>query len=630
MDFPQEGLSDFQDRFPYAFGTLALFFLILFFRVGYLQIVKGGYFRAFSLENTVKEIKVPATRGLILDRYYRTLTDNRPAFDVVVVPQYVSSPQKMMKGLLDLAGIPPEWSEARWKLAKQSPAFFPFVFKRDAAFQAVTRIRTYRVAEVAKEDPYDLRGVDAVAYPLRDYPHKELAGMTLGYVSEVSSEELARTEKGGVRNYRAGDFVGVSGLEKVWEQYLRGKDGYEQKIVDAVGREVNAEEVTSMLIKEMAEPGYNMVLTIDLDLQKVAEEKLGSRSGAVVAMNPQNGELLVFASRPSFDPNRLATNVSRETWTELMNDPRKPLLNRAYQSAYPPGSTYKIVMAIAALEEGVVKEDELVRCPGYLNFGNRAFHCWRAGGHGAMAIRDAIIQSCDVFFYTMGLRLGPDRIAKYARMLGLGEVTGIDLEGEKKGLIPTTQWKLANRKEAWGPSETLSIAIGQGYDLVTPLQNSLLAAQVGNGGKKIEPHMLHHFEAPGGRELLKPIGETNTVSLESLPIKPETLKLLHEALAGVVSDPRGTAHSLSLLGIPIAGKTGTSQVVSNDSKGLQGIATQDHAWFVSYAPVENPEIAVSVLVEHGGHGSSAAAPIAGAVIQKYFQTKKEREGVPVQ
>lgn len=632
MDFSQEGVHDFQDRFPYAMGAVAVFFLLILVRLGYLQIVKGSYLRSFSQENTVKEIKIPATRGIIYDRFRRVLTNSRPAFDIVVVPQYVRSPEKMGQGLFALAKIPPDWSEGRWRQARLSAPFFPFVFKRDASPEEVNRIRTYRVAEVSEEDPYDLRGVEVFAYPVRDYPWHELAGVVLGHVGQVSPEDLVRfhNQKKGREGYRAGDFIGASGLEKVWEPYLRGKDGYEQRIVDAVGREVVAEELNSLLVNEAAKQGSDLVLTLDLDLQKVAEEGLGSRTGAVVALNPQNGEVLVLVSKPSYDPNILATTLSHEAWNELLNDPRKRFLNRTFQSAYPPGSTYKIVTAIAALEEGVISPEEKVACHGQLPFGNRSFRCWRSGGHGAMAIHDAIVQSCDVFFYTMGIRLGVDKIAKYARMLGLGQPTGIDMEGEKKGLVPTSKWKLEVKKEPWQPAENLSIAIGQGYDLVSPLQNALVAAQVGNGGRRIFPQLLHHFETREGRQFL-PVGEGEPSAGKPFPLKPETLRIVREALAGVVADSRGTAHSLAFKGIPIAGKTGTAQVVSDDLQGkIQGVNTGDHAWFVAYSPTENPEIAVSVLVEHGGHGASAAAPIAGVVIRKFFALKKEREAAESQ
>ncbi|MDO8643744.1 MAG: penicillin-binding protein 2, partial [bacterium] len=439
----------------------------------------------------------------------------------------------------------------------------------------------------------------------RFYPLKDLSGITLGYVGEISSEKLKRYRSEGEKGYSMGDEIGVSGLEKTWEKYLRGQDGYEQRIVDATGRVVTTEDLSSLLHEEEAVSGNHLVTTLDLDLQRYAQERFGQRTGAAAVLSVKTGEILAFVSRPSYDPNILSGNVSPEQWKSLIEDPMKPFLNRLYQAAYPPGSTYKIIVAAAALEEGVIDFKQTVYCPGHLYFG-RLFRCWKEGGHGTVNIKKAMVESCDVFFYEMGRRLGVDRIAKYAKKFGLGEKTGIQLEGESAGLIPTQEWKLKNRHQAWMKTEDLSIAIGQGYDLVTPLQNALLIAAVANGGKKIRPFLVSEAKTPAGEVVYRFEPEEG----ERIGLKPETIQFLQEALIGVVKDNGGTAHGLSWRKVSMAGKTGTAQVVSEEGKsrfkGLKG----DHSWFVAYSPTEAPEIAISVLVEHGGHGSSVAAPMA--------------------
>lgn len=616
MDFSSEGAEEFHGRVWHAITVVLFFFVILFLRVAYLQVVKGSYFRSFSTEYTIKEIKYPAPRGLVYDRNHVVLTDNRPSFSILVTPQYVQDPEKLLQGLNDLAGISLEEGRALWEKAKGAPAFYRNTFKKDVSLDVVGKIRAYRAAELIQDDPYDLYGVEVQAKPARHYPYADVAGMTLGHVSEVSPADLKKAESSGRGHYELGDPIGASGFEKSWEEKLRGTDGFEQQVVDATGQAVNSEEIQSLLVSRTPHSGNHLVSTLDAALQKYARERFGDRSGALVAMNPMNGAILSYLSRPSFDANLLSGAVSHEQWAVLAQDPSKPFLNRAHQSAYPPGSTYKIVLAVAALEEGLVGPEDTRYCPGHFYFG-RAFRCWKEEGHGHPNLYRALVESCDVYFYQLGLKLGVDRIAKYAKILGLGQPTGINLEGEKAGLIPTTTWKKQAKGVDWIESETLSIAIGQGYDLVTPLQNALLISEIANGGRKIRPHLVDHFESPEGN-----IIPVERAAAEDLPLKKETMAFLQKALGGVVSEPSGTAHGLHWLGIPMAGKTGTAQVVAQKDPKMQGEYWQrDHAWFVAYAPLDNPEIAVSILVEHGGHGSSAAAPIAGDIIKEYFRLK---------
>ena len=333
----------------------------------------------------------------------------------------------------------------------------------------------------------------------------------------------------------------------------------------------------------------------------------------MVAIKPTTGEVLALASTPTFDPTTFSRRLSAKEWNALINDPLKPFQNRALQGQYPPGSTYKIVTALAALEEKVITPTTQFYCNGTLPFGNRVFHCWRKGGHGPVQLHKAIVQSCDVYFYQVGQRLGVDRLAHYAQLFGLGELTGISLPHEKKGLIPSAAWKLNRFKTPWQPGETLSIAIGQGYDLVTPLQMAVLTAAVANGGTVYRPQLVKRLVSPQGVVLQ----EFSSQRVRQAQVSPESLKLVREGLAGVVNEPGGTGGACRLPGIIAAGKTGTAQVVALGKKAVGG-SSRDHAWFVAFAPLESPEIAVAVLVEHGGHGGEAAAPIARKLFAAYF------------
>ena len=519
-----------------------------------------------------------------------------------------------------LTQLSPEYLDKKWQEAKKLPPFFPITIEDDVAYDVIAKLKVYHALGYHEGDHYDLRGVEVMAKPLRHYPMGDLMSPTLGYVREVSAKELSGYQKKYPGYYRLGDLVGANGLEKQWDPQLKGKDGYVQKVVDAVGREITTEDVVEFLRRERAVHGQHMMLTIDSRLQQIAENRFGDRAGGLVALNVSTGEILAFVSRPQFDPSVLVSHVTSDIWNKLVMDPGKPLLNRAYQAAYPPGSTYKIVTAIAGLEAHVVTPEEKIHCPGYLKFGNNVFRCWNSSGHGWMNLHDAIVRSCDVYFYTVGLRVGVDRLAQYANLLGLGKKTGIRLAGENAGLIPTQAWKERVRHEPWHPGENLSIAIGQGYDLVTPLQNALVVTQVANHGNPVSPYFVQFFEDPNGQKIAPPGEEIHG----TLPIDKDHLTLIHNALIDVVNSPWGTARGSRLPEIIFGGKTGTSQVISERGKAIARMKGspgnfEDHAWFVAFAREGKPEIAVAVLVEHGGHGSSAAAPIARDFIAEYYR-----------
>lgn len=619
----QENLSFLQGRFFYVIIAVSIFFALAWGRLYYLQILRGDDYRDFARETTLKEIRLPAVRGSILDRNKVPLVSNRPAFDLAIVPQYVRDLPRLKLSLEQLVGMEPDILQAKWDKAHSMPSFYPLTIRQDMGYDAMAKVRVHQ-AIISNTGDYDLQGVEVQSQSVRRYPRNSMAAATLGYVRESSREELDRLQAAVPDIYYLGDRVGATGLERRWEVLLRGRDGYQEKIINAVGREVTAEEWVSPLAGQKPRPGNNLVLTLDYRLQAYAETLFGDESGALVALDPRNGEILAIASEPSFDLAELASRMSPEQWHRLLHDPRKVFLHRALQAAYPPGSTFKIVTAAAILEGKVMSPDEKVYCPGYLKVGDRVFRCWKHNGHGWMNLHQALVQSCDVYFYTAGLRLGVDRLAHYAREFGLGTPTGIDLAGEASGLIPTREWKKQNRGRDWQPGETLSVAIGQGYDLVTPLQNAVMMSVVANGGYRVRPHIARNFIDHAGHQFPVPGHELqrNTVSVG---LAKSTLAALQSSLAGVVSEEGGTAHRLRKLEIPIAGKTGTAQVVGAEAGSGKG-QHRDHAWFVAYAPVSSPEIVVSVIVEHGGHGGAAAAPIAGALIEKYMELKSQGAG----
>jgi len=370
-------------------------------------------------------------------------------------------------------------------------------------------------------------------------------------------------------------------------------------------------------------PGYTVHLTLDRQLQETAFEALKGKEGTIVALDVHSGAILAMASTPAFDPNAFARGIKADEWSGLIKDQLRPLSNRATQGQYPPGSTFKIVMSIAGLEEGVIQPDSVIQDPGFYSFGNRSFRDWKKGGHGAVNLHKAIVESCDTYFYQLGPKLGIDRIAKWANAFGLGEKTGIALDDERSGTIPSTEWKRKRYRQPWFPGETVSVAIGQGYVTVTPLQLANMMAAVANGGKLYRPYVVNKVESVDGAT----VREYGPEVIRTIELKPDTLKRVRAALADVVSAPHGTGAAARSQLVSIAGKTGTAQVVEMKGGYVKtehlAYVNRDHAWFVSYAPVENPQVAIAVLVEHGGHGGDAAAPMAKKVFEKFIEIQKQ-------
>jgi penicillin-binding protein 2 len=642
LELSTERKSHFEGRTVFCTLVILAFFTIAAARLFYLQIVRGKNFAAFSAVHTMKEVRIPASRGVIFDRNRVPIAENRPSFDLAIVPQEVVDIERTKKTLATVAGVDPVAVDQKWGKMKKTPSYFPLVVASDIPYDMAVKIRTAKSldsdgsAGADDLDDFDFRGIEVNARPLRSYPRGPVAAATLGYIGEISEKDLARMKKDQPGRYVLGDLAGATGLERMWENFLRGRDGYQQKIVDAAGREIQNEDLISLLTEEESVHGLNLILTLDSRLQKFAEERFEGKSGGLVALDPKTGGILAIVSAPSYDPAKLVSNVSHDDWSKLVSDPKNLLLNRAIQGAYPPGSTYKLVTALAGLEEGVIRPDEKIHCAGGLRYGKRFFKCWNKGGHGAISVERAIAQSCDTFFYRVGLRLGVDRLAKYARLFSLGEKTGLDLEGEKPGLIPTSEWKKRVFKQDWQPGEDISISVGQGYDTVTPLQNAVMAAEMATG-RKIVPHLLKAFEDDDGVAAREPLpGEG-----EPLPFSEKNMEVVRKGMLGAVHGPGGTAHRVASTAFKMAGKTGTAQVISEEGKARlrrRDIDTEDHAWFVAYAPVENPLIAVSTIVEHGGFGAVAAAPIVRDVIEKYLdlqgllpqpkKDKKEKSRVP--
>jgi penicillin-binding protein 2 len=593
-------------RLAVAIGLSLVGFLVLLGQLWNLQILQGDEMRASSESNRIRLRRVQATRGTVLDRHRRVLIDSRPAFDAVLVPEDAHDLPLTIETLAQLLGQSTSEMHALLAQTSERPPFEELTVKRDLSWDEVVALETHQL---------DLPGVSLQITPRRSYPLGSELAHLLGYVSEASKRDLEADAR-----YRMGDLIGKSGLEKEWEQQLRGVNGGQQIEVDAVGRKLQ-------VLREVEEiPGNIVELTIDLDLQKAAAEALGEHQGVVVALDPNNGEVLAYVNHPSFDPNLFARGIRPEEWRRMASDKLKPLNNRAIQGQYPPGSTFKIVVATAALEEGVINPFTRISCSGGVWFGNHYFRCWKKGGHGSMNVHEALVQSCDTFFYQVAQRLGVDTIAKYARAFGLGAPTGIRLAHEQAGTIPDTAWKRKRFKQPWYAGETLSVGIGQGYVTATPLQMANLIATVAVG-KHFRPRYVTHVETADGEIVQAEAPEVRG----TLPVRDTTLRQVREALRDVVMTDRGTGKRARVKGFEVAGKTGTSQVVTLGKERVKASKLpynqRDHAWFVAYAPVDEPQIAVATLVEHAeGGGGAVAAPIAQQVMETFFRLQTERNG----
>jgi penicillin-binding protein 2 len=590
-----------QRRLPILAGFIIVLIVVLLIRLWYLQAVRGDFYQEQAESNRIRPVKLRPPRGIIYDRYGRPLVESVLTFDISLVPEDAPELDTTINRLSTLIKLDPD--TVRGALQEAAPIrtkYEPVKIHEEAAWDQVA------VVEAHEED---LAGAIVEPEHRRHYPYGGLASHQLGYIGKATPAQRKREQTDMAL------LIGQGGIEKVYDKYLRGVTGRRMIQVNASGRKVKDLGI------EEPKPGTDLYLTIDLDVQKAAEEGLGERAGAVVAMDPNSGEILALASHPNFDPNLFPRGISPKDWVQLMNHPSHPLYNRAIQSVYPPGSTFKIVVSLAGLESGIIKLEDAVTCRGAITSGRHRFRCWKKEGHGTLSFHRALVESCDVYYYTMGERIGWDRVAEYANKLGFAGLTGILLPDEKAGLIPTTEWKKKRTGEAWYPGDTYINSIGQGFVLVSPIQQSQMISVVANGGYFYRPTLL---KMTRNRET----GEIKSFSPERLnrtTFDQRALDLVRKALFGVTSEPGGTGGAARNPLATVAGKTGTAQVIAQKVPGRKLSAeakTEDHAWFVAYAPVDNPKIAVAVLVEHGGHGGSAAAPVAKKVIEAYMRNEE--------
>jgi penicillin-binding protein 2 len=580
-------------------------FLVLAYGLWRLQVMQSDYFAGLAEKNRIRKVDILAPRGRILDREGRTIVDNYGSYTALLLRD--SSRDLNADADLIARGLHLDPKEVRDRVRRFAtmPQYQPIYLKEDITPDELQFIEAHR---------NELPELDTIMAHRRLYPRNGFMAHLIGYVGEVSEQMLnqARFEL-----YNPGDVVGQSGVELEYNQVLMGKNGSRQVVVNSHGREVG------QLGEEPAEAGKPLKLTVDIDLQIAAEEALADKNGAIVAMDPRNGEILAMVSRPVFDPNDFAVRISREEWNKLVNDEDHPLLNKAIQAQLAPGSTFKIIMATAGLQEGIA-QDMHVNCSGGASFYGRYFKCWVVAEHrvhGAVDISKAIYQSCDVFFYTLAEKLGISRIAKYAMMFGLGQKTGVDLPQEVSGVIPSEEWKARLFKQKWYAGETISVGIGQGAVAVTPIQMARAIGAVASGGHLVRPHVAFPGDLPPN---VVPAAEGPNVV--DIPLDPKNWEIITNAMVGVVN-AGGTAPSAHLQGIDFAGKTGSAQTISNALKARLGAAGKanfkDNGWFVGVEPRRNPEIVVCALLEEGEHGYLAART-AAAVIKAYVEKERRQ------
>lgn len=580
-------------------------FSVLILRLAQLQLVQGEEFRRLSENNCIRLQSLDAPRGLIYDRHGRLLVDNRPSFDLYITRKNARPQGPILERLSRILGVTVPELEKKVN-NRRHPSYKPMLLQSDIGRDALAAVEARK---------FELPGVSLRVRSVRQYL-QESAAHLIGYLGEINARELKRKQTEGA-DYRPGDPIGKSGVEKTFEDILRGRQGGRQVEVNAAG------QVVRVLHTVEPDPGHDLYLTLDIRLQKRAERLLAGVAGAAVAVSPESGQVLAAASSPDFDPNEFVGGLSHKRWQSLLAHPFRPMENKVIQGEYPPASTYKIVTAMAGLEEGVISPSTSFYCPGYHRYGNRIYRCWKRGGHGRVSVVRALAGSCDVFFYQVGQRLGVDRLARYAKACGLGAPTGIALDHEADGLIPTADWKRRRLGTAWQGGETLSVAIGQGYNLVTPLQMAMLTAAVANGGVWRAPLLVRRIETADNQ----PVGLPRPQATKRLPVSQETLDLVKKGLFEVVHGSRGTARVARIAGLRLSGKTGTGQVVGRQTQITRHFKPdylKAHAWFVAYAPAQNPVIAVAVLVEHGEHGSGTAAPIAREIIKTYMEGEDRR------
>jgi penicillin-binding protein 2 len=614
------GFVSRKQRARILIGFLGILILVLSLRLFFLQVIKASYYKLISEENRIHAVPLPAPRGTIKDRNGKIIAFNRPSYTIFLIPYEAKDLDLLSQRLAPILNMDLSWLKEKLK-ANWSKKYERIKLKKEVDFKTIC---------VIEEQNQDLPGVIYQVEQTRSYPEGSWAGHVLGYIKELSKQELSTVstssgEESSLddsasikpspsenRGYRLGGYIGRVGVEKQYDDLLRGKDGMTFLEVTASGKILGPLEDRE---PDLPTKGADMKLTIDLDLQAEAESALATyESGAVVALDPKNGEILTLVSKPGFDANLLSGALSPDEWKEISQNPLHPFLSRTIQATYAPGSTLKLLTAGAALESKVAHRDTyLSPCFGFYQFGSRAFRCWRPEGHGRLNFMQAIVQSCDVYFYQLGLKVGLERWSHYAKLCGFGEQMGVDLPEEAKGFIPSPEYyNKKYGKGEWVKNLVINLAIGQGEVLVTPLQLASFYCGLATDGTIYRPHILKEITTTDGRVIT-----TQSEVLRRLPFSASTLELLKEAMIGVVNDASGTGGLARISvenparggDITVAGKTGTAQNPFGEA----------HAWFVGYAPAENPKIVVAVLVENAGHGGTFAAPVVKAIISKYLK-----------
>lgn len=569
---------------------------ILVCRLAVMQIFKGAYYNGLAMNNRTRIVSINAPRGRILDRNNVVLADNRPSYNLMALPEDISDVKGVAHRLSMI--LEKDEDEIAGIITKgMNRPFEPVYVARDITFEQVAGVESIL---------FDLPGVGINAGTQRHYVYDMLGAHTLGFLGEVSADQLRNPGK---EDYARGDLVGKNGVEKRCEKKLRGIKGYRIFEVDVLGRRIR------VLKEEAPERGSDIKITIDKQLQAIAMNAMDGKAGSVVAMRPSDGEILALVSAPGFDPNMFLGHLDEEGWNAFIRDPMHPLQNRALRGQYPPGSIFKVVVALSGLSTGRIMHEDTCVCTGEYKVGNHTFHCWNSWGHGKVDLARGIIESCDVYFYWLGEKLGIDLIASTARAMGLGAPTGIETHDEESGLIPTKAWKLRRFGRLWQLGETIISAIGQGFVLVTPIQVAKSMSAVVNGGQIYTPRIL--MDSPVHEEA-------------QLNVSKKDLDFIREALRKVVESEHGTARQIMDPDVSVGGKTGTAQVVSGYTSKRPDETDipykfRDHAWFFGFSPVRDPEILVACVVEHGGHGGSVAGPVVHKVIKRYFSLKKEKK-----
>jgi len=603
----EEELALLKKRVEIATAFIIVMAALLLIRLCYLQVLQYEEYSQRSQNNLIRVREITPPRGRIMDRHGNIVVSNRPCFNVLWYKEDASHPDLVIKRLSLILDLSITRILEKVRKAGNQPNYVPILLAEDIGRPTLIYIENHR---------FSLPGVVINTVPRRHYLHGNFASHLIGYLGQISDEEL-RQRQGNY--YKGGDLTGKRGIEKIFDHQLRGGKGKLYLEVDSQGF------VQRRLKTQKALPGNDIKLTIDLDLQKEAEKALQEKSGALCAMEVNTGKVLVLASSPPMEIQKFNNGISSKTWQEHVENPLHPLINKNIQGQYPPASIYKIITAAAGLTEGIITPETIMYCSGSMELHGRDYHCWKKRGHGAIRLKRALSESCDVYFYKTGHKLGVRKLSGYAREMGLGETTGIELPNEGSGLVPTPEWKKRVKNRKWQEGETLSMAIGQSFNLTTPLQICRLTAALSNGGILYQPSLIKEIQKldSGKVEKYPPKVERR------ISVSPETLGLIKQGLVAAVNDKHGTGGQARLENIAVGGKTGTAQLIRLDR--FKDVSEQeipyryrDHAWFTCFAPAEDPEIAVTVLIEHGGHGGSSAAPVARKLLKRYFNKDRSR------